>query len=127
MDNTIRRMVHLAPCNTEHGNFQTSLWSLVQLPNFKVPSVFVSSLKQLFLFLGTENLLQQRNSVKVILDSCVVCIHQSMDQDGIHQSMDQDGGSSVPLHYLYRLLNVTLYCMLQSLEPRNEPVVFVVK
>ncbi|KAG2595607.1 hypothetical protein PVAP13_5KG086987 [Panicum virgatum] len=42
-------MVHLAPSNTELANFHRSLRPLVQLPNFHVPGVCVSSPENNFL------------------------------------------------------------------------------
>ena len=145
-------MAHLVPSNIELANFHTFSQLLVQLLNFHVPGVFVSSLESNFLVpwdckLATAQVtfiapfcLHQLLSPSICFpiwstnfpaawfqEFCLVIFGDSTTLWFAFHSSVQGGGSSRSLHYLNNYHSVTLYCMLQPIEPPNEPVVFVVK
>ena len=145
-------MAHLVPSNIELANFHTFSQLLVQLLNFHVPGVFVSSLESNFLVpwdckLATAQVtfiapfcLHQLLSPSICFpiwstnfpaawfqEFCLVIFGDSTTLWFAFHSSVQGGGSSRSLHYLNNYHSVTLYYMLQPIEPPNEPVVFVVK
>ncbi|KAG2586945.1 hypothetical protein PVAP13_5NG093900 [Panicum virgatum] len=113
-------MAHLVPSNIELANFHTFSQLLVQLLNFHVPGVFVSSLESNFLVSWDCKLATSQ-------EFCLVIFGDSTTLWFAFHSSVQGGGSSRSLHYLNNYHSATLYCMLQPIEPPNEPVVFVVK